>query len=307
MLLDSYHLFFTISLTNFYRHHSQGNANDDCYPQEKTRVEEWGLNYGTYAAVLSAGFVALCGAVVLSVYLFSKRKHTGNAVSRSTERRIEEDDLNTNTNTSTERMREEDEKDALTLRREEDEKYALNRIGKDSVYSYFITPKRRGWVVAFGTVVVQVALLVFFVITSEANLQDGKTRIKFTWKCPRDSDTCDNKSRLNYAGWVIFSFLMIVRLSKDMINSVHLMYYSSKVRHTTWRRIRYFISGVCLCWLTLFALYVSCCNAFCSMLSFFPWIDLKSALTFFYFVGLSLLRLAQCTTRRLHRATPISF
>lgn len=219
-----------------YSHHTPGNANEDCYPQEKTRVEEWGFNYGTYAAVLFAGFVALCGAAVLSVYLFSKRKHRGNAVTRSTERR-----------------------------REEDDKYALSRIGKDSVYSYFVTQKRRSWLVAFGTVAVQVALLVFFVIASEANLQDDNTDIQFTWKCPRDSETCDDKSDLTDAGWVIFSLLMVAHLSKDMINGFQLIYHSSKVRHSAGSRIRYFSSGVCLCCITLFALYVSLCNEFCSM------------------------------------------
>ena len=246
LLIDSHLLFYNTS-HQLHSQHTPGNANEDCYPQEKTRVEEWGFNYGTFVAVLFAGFVALCGVIVLSVYLFSKRKQRGNAATRSTERRLEED-----------------------------EKYALSRIGKDSVYSYFVTQKRRGWIVAFGTVAVQVALLVFFIIASEANLQDDNTDIQFTWKCPRDSDACDDKSDLTDAGWVIFSLLMVAHLSKDMINGFQLIYHSSKVRHPRGARIRYFSSGVCLCCITLFALYVSCCEEFCCMLSLFPLIAPES-------------------------------
>ena len=227
--------------------HSPGNANEDCYPQENTRVQERGFYYGTFAAVLFAGFVALCGAVVFSVYLFSKHKQRGSAVTRSTERS-----------------------------REEDEKYALSRIGKDSVYSYFVTDKKRGWLVAFVALGIQVWLLVFFVIASEANLQDDKTDIQFTWKCPRDSDVCDNKADLTSAGWVCFVLLMSAHLSKDMINGFQLIYHSSKVRHSAGSRIRYFSSGVCLCCITLFALYVSCCNDFCDALSSYLFFALES-------------------------------
>ena len=190
-----------------------------------------GLNYGTFVAVIFAGFVALCGAVVLSVYLFSKRKRRGNAVTTSTERS-----------------------------REEDEKYALSRIGKASVYSYFVTDKPLGWMTAGITIGVQVALLVFFILASEANLQDDNTDIQFTWKCPRDSDICENKSDLTDAGWVCFVVLMIAFLAKDFINGGKLLYHSSRSRHTLGARLRYFIGGMSLFLITAFALYVSCCS-----------------------------------------------
>ena len=220
--------------------------NEDCYPQEDTRVEKWGFSYGTFAAVLFAGFVAICCIIVLTVYLFSKRKQRGNAVTRSAKRRVE------------------------------DEKYALKRIGKDSVYSYFVTDKKRGWLVAFVALGIQVWLLSFFVIASETNLQDDKTDIQFTWQCPRDSDVCKDKSDLTSAGWAIFSLLMIAHLAKDMINGSQLIYHSSKVRHPLFARIRYFISGLGLCSITLFALYVSCCAMICSMLSPLSLIVLES-------------------------------
>eukprot|EP00984_Skeletonema_dohrnii_P010978 scaffold4339_cov100-Skeletonema_dohrnii-CCMP3373.AAC.3 len=158
----------------------------------------------------------------------SKRKNRGNALTTSTEKRLEEDD-----------------------------KYALSRIGKESVYSYFVTDKFLGWIVAFATLGIQVGLLFVFVIASEANLQDDKTDIQFTWKCPRDSDVCKNTADLAVPGWFIFSMLMIANLAKDMISGSKLIYHSSKVRHPLGSRIRYFVGGTLLCSITLFALYVS--------------------------------------------------
>eukprot|EP00984_Skeletonema_dohrnii_P021210 scaffold10525_cov75-Skeletonema_dohrnii-CCMP3373.AAC.3 len=117
----------------------------------------------------------------------------------------------------------------IRMRLNEDEKYALSRIGKESVYSYFVTEKPVGWLIAFTTLGIQVGILAFFVMASEANLQKDTTDIEFTWKCPRDSDVCDNKADLTKAGWAIFSMLMIAFLAKDMINGCKLINHSSKV------------------------------------------------------------------------------
>eukprot|EP00984_Skeletonema_dohrnii_P005545 scaffold1955_cov106-Skeletonema_dohrnii-CCMP3373.AAC.13 len=149
------------------------NANDDCYPQEDIPITKYvGLDYATFAAVFFAFFVVLCCLVALSLYLFDNRKNhrnsSFNALSRSveSERRIGE----------------------------EDDNYALSRIGKESVYSYFVTDKPVGWLIAFATLGIQTLILVFFIMASEANLQDDDIDIEFTWKCPRDSDRCDDKA-----------------------------------------------------------------------------------------------------------------
>jgi len=206
------------------------NANDDCYPQEVTPFEKMGLTYITFPAVFFVSFIVICCMVALSLYLFGKRKNRGNDLTMSAERRLEEDD-----------------------------NYALSRIGKESVYSYFVTDMVFGWLIAFATLGIQVGILVFFIKASEANLQEDTIDIQFTWKCPRDSDVCKDKADLTNAGWVIFSLLMIAFLAKDMINGCKLIYHSSKVRHTIGARIRYLIAGMGLCSITAFALYVSCC------------------------------------------------
>ena len=180
-----------------------------------------GLNYGRFAVVLSV--IVIVVSCLVGIHL--------NRSDRST----------------------------ITARRpEEDDSYALNRIGKDSVYSYFVTEKPLGWITAFATLGIQVFILVFFIMASEANLQDDKIDIQFTWKCPRDSDECDNKADLTNAGWGCFVLLMIAFLAKDFINGAKLLYHSSRSRHALGSRIRYFIGGMSLFSITGFALYVSC-------------------------------------------------
>jgi len=236
-LLNSYHLLHDSSHQLSLIPHA-GNANDDCYPQEDIPITKYvGLNYATFAAVFFAFFLVLCCLVALSLYLFDNRKNhrnsSFNALSRSveSERRIGE----------------------------EDDNYALSRIGKESVYSYFVTDKPVGWLIAFATLGIQTVILFFFIMASEANLQDDKIDIEFTWKCPRDSDGCDDRADWTKVGWFIFCMLMIAFLAKDMIGGCKLIYHSSKIkiRHTRGARFRYLIGGTGLCSITVFALYVS--------------------------------------------------
>lgn len=191
-----------------------------------------GLDYVTFATVLFAGFMTLSCVFVFFLYACSKRRNLGNA---ATITRSEETET-------------------------KDDEYALSRIGKDSVYSYIVADKALGWLGAFVTLGVQIFILVFFVIASEIKLQDDKIDIEFTWKCPPDSEECRNTADLTRAGWFVFVVLMIAFLAKDMINGCKLIYYSSKLRHPIGSRIRYLIGGIGLCSITLFALYVSCCN-----------------------------------------------
>jgi hypothetical protein len=181
-----------------------------------------------------------------------------------------------------------------------DEEYALSKIGKNSVYSYFVTNSIFGWLAAVATVVIQVGILAFFIIASEANLQDDIIDIQFAWKCPRDTDVCENKSDLNEYGWVIFSVLMTAFLAKDIISGTKLIYHSAKVRHSLSSRVQYFFGGMILCSIRLFALYVSCCKQRCLRLSCPSFMHPIDAI----FLLLFTLRLVQYTTRLSQRATP---
>jgi len=228
LLLISIYLLRGTSLTKVHDI-TLGNANEDCHPQDETKVAP--LNYGTFAAALFACFIAFCCIVVPLLYVIDRHRKHGNALLT-----------------------------AIEEQKRRDEEYALSKIGKDSVYSYFVTDKVFGWVAALTTVGIQIGMLVFFIIASEVNLQDDKIDIKFAWKCPRDTHVCENRADLTDAGWFIFVVLMTAFLAKDVISGSKLIYHSAKIRHERHSRIRYFFGGVCLCLIALFALYVSCCN-----------------------------------------------
>ena len=174
-------------------------------------------------ALLSC-FVVFCGMVARSIYYFYWRSNR---------------------------------RETVTAMPTGDDDYALSSIGKDSVYSYFVTDNRYGWMVAVATLGVQFIILFVFVSASESNLQKDTIDVQFTWKCPRDTDVCANKADLNEYGWLIFSILMIASLAKDLINGSKLIHHSTKRRHDCKSRMRYFFGGMCLCLLTVFALYVS--------------------------------------------------
>jgi hypothetical protein len=185
-----------------------GNADDDCYPQADTKVEKWGLkDYGTFAALLFACFVLLCCMVASLLHIIGRRRNHGITFTAAIETRIKDDE------------------------------YALSKIGKDSVYSYFVTDMVFGWQTALATLGIQIAILIVFTNASDANLQDDKTDIQFTWQCPRDTDVCANKADLTEYGWAIFSVLMFAFLAKDMISGCKLIYYSAKVIHPLKSRI----------------------------------------------------------------------
>jgi hypothetical protein len=183
--------------------------------------------YTEFAAVCFACFFIVCCMVVLLLYVVDRHRKRGSASAPVMEQK------------------------------RRDEEYALGKIGKNSVYSYFVTNSKFGWLAALTTVVIQIGILVFFIVASKANLQNDTIDIQFTWKCPRDTDVCENKADLTDAGWFIFFVLMTAFLAKDIISGSKLIYHSAKIRHDRHSRIRYFCGGMILCSITLVALYVS--------------------------------------------------
>ena len=61
-----------------------------------------------------------------------------------------------------------------------DQQYALDSLGRDSVYRLFVSKSWFGWSVAFLTVIVQIWMGYIFVKGSEFRL-DTSTDINYTW------------------------------------------------------------------------------------------------------------------------------
>ena len=67
-----------------------------------------------------------------------------------------------------------------------DARYAMETIGEDSVYRFFLRDSLWGWGIAFAVKVAQIGILFVFVLASENELSDENSDVVYTWKCPPD-------------------------------------------------------------------------------------------------------------------------
>jgi hypothetical protein len=138
-----------------------------------------------------------------------------------------------------------------------DTKYALETIGDDSVYRFFLGWSAAGWTIVMFTVAVQLYLLFVFVKGAEINVADDKVDFVYTFKCPRDTDECGDISDMDVQGWFSYFILMAAHLLKDLISGLKLLVLSAKQRHDFTTRTRYFFGGLLLISVTAFTFYVS--------------------------------------------------
>ncbi len=138
-----------------------------------------------------------------------------------------------------------------------DKTYALESLGINSVYKFFVGKSICGWTIVVMTISAQFWLLTVFVESSERDLSDDKVDMVYFWKCTRDSDDCFSTTDLNRKGWLAFFIMMFTHLSKDLINGVKLVLLSAKDREDRLANLRFFIGGTTVSTITLFTLYVS--------------------------------------------------
>ncbi len=207
----------------------KGNANGDCLPQEKTKIQKAGFNsYMQLSVVFFALLMLACVILAVAVFAYDKYlrgKHHPTLHRQSTT--------------------------------EMDTKYALETIGDQSVYHFLVGRSIWGWFIALATMAMQIYMLFVFVKGSEQNLSSDKTDLVYTWKCPRDVDDCRDLSDLSFDGWLVFGFLMSLYLLKDIIGGVKMVILSAKPRHDIEYRARFFCGGMLLSAVTLFSMYVS--------------------------------------------------
>ena len=138
-----------------------------------------------------------------------------------------------------------------------DAKYALDTIGSESVYSFFLSKSWFAWVTSFAVMGMQTWILTLFVDAAEMTFSDGNSDFVYSWRCPRNSTNCDNTEDQDLQGTVIFIILMISHLMKDIINGTKLILLCAKRRHSVHARIRFFVGGVSLVLITAFTVYAS--------------------------------------------------
>ena len=139
----------------------------------------------------------------------------------------------------------------------DDEKYALDAIGEDSVYSFWLTNKKRTWGITLAVTAVQITALFMFVRAAVKDFTDDTSDFQYSWKCPRNSTECSDESDLDWQGWALFVILMAAHILKDIINGLKLLILCGKRRHGRKARMQYFIGGFFLTWIPLFAVYAS--------------------------------------------------
>ena len=138
-----------------------------------------------------------------------------------------------------------------------DQKYALENLGEDSVYRFFLGTSRWGWFIVAATIIVQLSIMTIFVGGSKRDLSYDKSDMVYTWKCTRDQATCFSIHDLDWQGWSAFAIFMAAHLLKDGINGLKMIKHSTKRRVGRNVRIRLFIGGTLLTLVTAYTTYVS--------------------------------------------------
>ena len=207
------------------------NAQGDCYPQEKSEIQEAGFtNYVQFALVFFALIIGTSFMLAAAVYAYDKY--------------YKNRDLPTD-----------------SIRRpsliDRDEKNALESLGDGSVYQFFMGVSICGWAIVLLTLATQLGMLFIFVEAAEIDLSDDNVDLIYSWKCNRDQIDCRDTSDLDWRGWTVFGILMATHLLVDIINGVKLVILSAKQRHDWNTRTRYFIGGTLMVNITAFTLYVS--------------------------------------------------
>jgi len=211
------------------------NSQDNCYPTKNISVQE--IGYKNYLQFIWVFFVSILGAsCVLHIVSFGYGEY---------QKRGRQAVL---TNSSDEESRGD---------KDRDKKYALETVGLDSVYMFFVTNSIWGWLVALATMAVQLGILFIFLEGAEFDLSDDLSDWVYTWKCPRDRDSCKDTTSVSWRGWLCFAILMAAHLLKDLVNGTKLLVLSGKQRHSVRSRIRFFCGGMFLLTISLFTIFVT--------------------------------------------------
>lgn len=220
------------------------NADKKCYPQEEPRLLQVQLpgfqSYSSFSLVLLAIMMGLCCFLVLMSYSWDFIK-----TSQSPQQ----------TQFSFRGLKRLSSR-YLFSQSKADEKYALEHLGKGSVYSFFLSESVVGWLIALATVFSQIVMLVPYIQASEFDL-GALQDIEYSWSCNPSDNRCIDTNGVTNMGYTIFVILMIVFLSTDLICGLKLVVLSGKRRHSHSVRARFFIGGIALCSVTMYIVYVS--------------------------------------------------
>ena len=141
-----------------------GNSQDDCFPQTESDIEKAGFeSYFQFAWVLILIIIGMCIALHF-VACFRKEYNKRSIHLDSTPQAI---DI------------------------EKENNHALDIIGRDSIYRFFLSKDPLGWSLALAAVAAQLWMCYLFIIGSEYDFSGRRdTDLMYTWMCPRDKEPC---------------------------------------------------------------------------------------------------------------------
>ena len=137
------------------------NSQDDCFSMGVVSIKEAGFeDYVHLSRVFLLSIAA--GLVILHILLFTYKQLRGSYQSASTE------------STST------DPQELATAVKQEN-RYAQELIGEDSVYKYFLEDSLSGWCITLATIAVQLWMCYEFVSASEYDFTGDTSDLEYTW------------------------------------------------------------------------------------------------------------------------------
>jgi len=128
-------------------------------------------------------------------------------------------------------------------------------IGRESVYSFFLSSSVTGWILAILALVAQGFCFSFFIGGSTLELDSDKDWI-YKFVCPRDTDDCRNTSDVELTGWIYFAIIIAVHLLYDLLNGLKLVWRSARYGLSR-KSFQVFIGGLSLFFITAMAVFTS--------------------------------------------------
>lgn len=92
----------------------------------------------------------------------------------------------------------------------ESNSFAKKAAGNESVYSFFLSKSPLGWLIAGGTILIQV--LVFALFLSAASFENDDGDFVYSWRCPLNTPECNDERAVGAYGWVMWAFLVLFAL-----------------------------------------------------------------------------------------------
>jgi len=140
---------------------------------------------------------------------------------------------------------------------EEMKLHAVETIGKDSVYSFVLSKSRCAWVIFFVIWVSQIVMNFVFISAASLDFTDDTSQFVYSFKCPAFTEECKDEDETTPLGWLFFALIMIGHVLADFVNGIKLLILSGGQELSRHRRIRLFIGGLCLCFVSSLTVFSS--------------------------------------------------